>query len=309
MRPSHYPPIYQDSKRKTAEKRVGQDKPAPATTPSGATELLIALQRSAGNTAVNQLLRQYTQQQANSNSDLPTTPRRAPLPQRRSSDVWALLSGQNPEQLAQSPAMEAATRHAASPLQRSAYGASTTSVPSAAVSPIIQRYTVPADLDCGDVVDWLNSNSPYSPEWAETRCSYSVLGQLRLSFANQPDGTVQATATGHPGMRVTVNCPIDRPQWSPSQRPGRADVVSAWSAMRATLDAHENQHRAIGEAGRATMEGRARNYTTTATGASRDEARQAVAVAIQADEQQWQADAQADQDAIDPFRGALLTCP
>jgi hypothetical protein len=46
---------------------------------------------------------------------------------------------------------------------------------------IIQRYSVKGRLPCGDVVDWLDTNSPYAPEWAQTDCTYSFIGNLRMT--------------------------------------------------------------------------------------------------------------------------------
>src|SRR5512143_2724363 len=102
----------------------------------------------------------------------------------------------------------------------------------------IQRYPVPPDLSCDEVVPWLDTSSPYSPEWAETRTTLPFNGQARIRYTTLPDGSVEAHVTGHNGLSVSVNSPIDRPQWSPSRRSNRAAVVAAWQAMRATLDAH-----------------------------------------------------------------------
>src|SRR5512143_83254 len=108
----------------------------------------------------------------------------------------------------------------------------------ASVQRLIQRYPVPPDLSCDEVVPWLDTNSPYSPEWAETRSTFTFNGQARIRYTTLPDGSVEAHVTGHNGLSVSVNSPIDRPQWSPSRRSNRAAVVAAWQAMRATLDAH-----------------------------------------------------------------------
>jgi hypothetical protein len=173
----------------------------------------------------------------------------------------------------------------------------------------LQRYPVPGNLDCSEVVDWLNSNSPYAPEWAQTNCNYSFNGKARVATTNLPDGTVQARARGHAGLSVTVTCPIDRPEWSPSRRPNRADEVRAWQAMRAALDAHEQQHRKIGEAWRSKLEQLWRKADVTATGSDAQDARANLVAALQAEQQGWIDQAQAAQNAIDPFQGATLDCP
>jgi hypothetical protein len=173
----------------------------------------------------------------------------------------------------------------------------------------LQRYAVPASLACADVVDWLNNNSPYKPEWAETACTYSFGGGVNVSGSKQPDGTMKADVKGHDKLTVSVACPVDRPQWSPSNRPGRAAEVAAWNSMRATLDAHESQHRKIGQTWRGTLEKRFRAVDFSVTGKDKAEAMANATAELQSQQQQWTADAQAAQDAIDPFRGAVLTCP
>jgi predicted secreted Zn-dependent protease len=179
----------------------------------------------------------------------------------------------------------------------------------AKVQRLIQRYAVPANLACDDVADWLSSNSPYAPEWAETRSTYTFNGQARVSFKTLPDGSIEAHVLGHNGLSVSVSSPVDRPQWNPSRRPNRDAVVAAWQSMRATLDAHENQHRKIAERERLRVQGEFRSLDFTVTGADRAAASAAAGAEMQSRQAQWQADSQAAQDAIDPFRGAVLTCP
>jgi hypothetical protein len=180
---------------------------------------------------------------------------------------------------------------------------------SSATKPQLQRYPVPASLACNEVVDWLNSNSPYAPEWAETRCNYSFNGQANVATTTQPDGTVKADVRGNNKMSVSVSCPIDRPEWSPSNRPNQAAEVAAWRAMRATLDQHEAAHRSIGQTWRATLEGRYRAVNFSVTGADQAEAMANASAELTSRKDSWGADAQAAQDAIDPFRGAVLACP
>lgn len=175
--------------------------------------------------------------------------------------------------------------------------------------PVVQRYAVPASLPCTDVVDWLNTNSPYAPEWAETRCTYSFNGQLRVQFETLADNTVRATATGSPRLSVAKTCPIDGPTWSPSARPNQAAERAAWQSMKSTLNAHEQQHRQIGEQQRVVLQTNYRAVNLTATGSDRADALAQLQQQVSALQQQWVQDAQAAQDAIDPFRGAVLSCP
>jgi hypothetical protein len=158
------------------------------------------------------------------------------------------------------------------------------------------------------VVDWLDNNSPYKPEWAETRCTYDFNGGLTVTSKTVPGG-VELTGKGHPKLTVTVNCPVDRPEWSPSRRANRDAEVGAWRSMRQTLDAHENEHRKIGKDWKDTLQGRFRAMDVTVTGTDAADARQQLVDKVQAEQKSWADDAHAAQDAIDPFRGAVLDCP
>lgn len=175
--------------------------------------------------------------------------------------------------------------------------------------PLLQRYAVPSNLACNEIVDWLNANSPYAPEWAETRCNYTFSGNASVSTSQQPGGTVTANVRGHNTLTVAVNCPIDRPEWNPSRRPNRDAEVAAWRAMRTTLDGHEADHRRIGQTWRSTLEGRYRAINFSVTGVDQADAMANARTELTSRQQTWMADAQAAQDAIDPFRGAVLTCP
>jgi|GEM_PF-1268974 len=174
---------------------------------------------------------------------------------------------------------------------------------------IIQRYTVPRNLQCDEVVGWFNDNSPYSPEWAQTNCNYSFNGNLSVNSTTLADGRVQINARGHNGLTVSVNCPIDMPNWSPSSRPNRKAIVAAWNRARGTLLTHEQRHQQIGEQWRQIFQRRFRNINITVTGSNRQEAMALAQAQVASLQAQWQAEAQAAQDAIDPFTGATLTCP
>lgn len=175
--------------------------------------------------------------------------------------------------------------------------------------PLIQCYQVPGSLRCNELVSWLNSSSPYRPEWAETRCTYSFNGNLLTRSRTLSDGRVQIVVRGHRGMTAAVDCPIDRPEWSPSERPRRDAEIAAWNAMLRSLDTHEQQHRRIGERWRGVLQARYRAIDFTVTGSDEADASTQAQERVAVLEQQYQADAQHAQDAIDPFRGATLTCP
>lgn len=179
----------------------------------------------------------------------------------------------------------------------------------APAQPLLQCYRVPGSLCCNEVVDWLRANSPYAPEWAETRCTYAFNGGVQTRSETLRDGRVRITARGTPSATVTVACPIDRPEWEPAERPNCVAEVAAWNAMRADLDAHEAEHRRIGQQWRVTLEQRFRSVNFTVTGSDASDAMQQAQERVAALQQQWQAEAQTSQDAIDPFRGAVLRCP
>jgi hypothetical protein len=175
--------------------------------------------------------------------------------------------------------------------------------------PWLQCYTVPGSLACSELVAWLDSSSPYAPEWAETACTYSFNGGVRTSSTPNPGGGVTVRARGGQNSTVSVSCPIDRPSWSPTRRPNRDAEVAAWQAMLAVLSAHEGQHRQIGRTWQGTLQSRFQAVDFTVTGADEAEATATASQQLADLQAQWGADAQAAQDAIDPFRGAILTCP
>jgi hypothetical protein len=176
--------------------------------------------------------------------------------------------------------------------------------------PVLQLYAVPGSLRCDEVVDWLNSNSPYAPEWAETRSTYSFNGNVNTTNRNLPDdGGVEIRVRGHNGLTVNVNSPIDMPSWNPGPRANRDAEVAAWSAMIAVLGAHEQEHRRIAATWRTTLQSNWRGVDFTVTGASSSEAQQNAVAELTSQKDGWGQQAQDAQDAIDPFRGAVLNCP
>jgi hypothetical protein len=174
----------------------------------------------------------------------------------------------------------------------------------------LQRYTVPSSLPCADVASWIAQNSPYKPEWAQTACEYTFQPPA-LPYAWKPraDGTVEVTVKADKARTVSVSCPIDRPEWSPDARPNQAAEAAAFRAMRAVLDAHETAHQKIGKEWRGILESRFKALTFTFVAANETEAPAKVTEEAHKLKSTWTAEAQAAQDAIDPFRGARLTCP
>jgi hypothetical protein len=182
---------------------------------------------------------------------------------------------------------------------------------SSRLPPSIQRYAVPGNLPCSDVVAWLDTNSPYLPHgWARTDTNHTFNGRATVTTRHLESGDWEAHAQGHARLGVSTTNSVHMPTWVPSARPDQAGEVAAWNAMVATLRAHENQHRAIGTRWHGTLETNWKGLDETATGSTRAAARAALVQQIQADQAQWQAAHQADQDAIDPPSPApTLTCP
>jgi hypothetical protein len=79
--------------------------------------------------------------------------------------------------------------------------------------------------------------------------------------------------------------------------------------MRAVLDAHEADHQKIGGTWQGTLESRFKALAFTIIAANEKQAAPKVTQEAQKAKSKWTADAQAAQSAIDPFRGAVLTCP
>jgi hypothetical protein len=182
-------------------------------------------------------------------------------------------------------------------------------MPTLRQSPALQRYEVPSSLACRDVVGWLDSNSPYKPEWAQTACDYSFDGQLRMSPPRKVGARVQVTVQGHKGLSVRVSCPVDRPEWTPSPRQNGGAEQAAWIRMRAVLDKHERAHQAIGQKWRPIIERKFQGTSFSVIGDDAADAKAKAAARLQVEQLKWVGPAQDAQSAIDPFRGAVLRCP
>jgi len=173
----------------------------------------------------------------------------------------------------------------------------------------LQRYTVPSSLACTGVVPWIRNNSPYAPEWAATKCNYQFPPNIPYNWKPLKDGTVEATVSADPSRTVSFDCPVDRPEWSPDERPNQAAEASAFSSMRTALDAHEAAHQKIGRTWKTTLETRYQALAFKVIVPSEKEAAAKVSETAKAQTDGWAVEAQKAQDAIDPFRGAVLSCP
>jgi len=174
---------------------------------------------------------------------------------------------------------------------------------------VLRRYKVPSSLACKDVASWLDSNSPYKPEWAQTACDYSFNGDLRVSPPKKVGRRVQVTVKGHKGLSVSVDCFVDRPEWTPSARQHGGAEQAVWIRMRAVLDKHERAHQAIGKKWRPTIERQFQVVNFSVTGDDEADAKEKAVTKVQTEQAKWVGPAQQAQNAIDPFRDAVLRCP
>ena len=114
---------------------------------------------------------------------------------------------------------------------------------------------------------------------------------------------------GSPTLSVSVSCPIDSPEWNPTKRPNLGSEVAVWSGMKTVLDTHEAEHRTIGEEQRVIIEKNYQSVNFSKTGKNQADAQAQVEKKVFGDQKIWIASAQRNQDKIDPFRGANLSCP
>jgi hypothetical protein len=162
----------------------------------------------------------------------------------------------------------------------------------------VQRWRVglPAGTtDCGRVVGYLNSHSPYRRDsgWARTRARFNWGGD---PVFDDEGGTLSATVA-NPTVDKQVD--VDMPEWSPSD----AGMASAWSGMTADLRAHEARHEGIAS----DWEGYLRTDLETLTVHPGRRTLPAFRSAVKTEWDTWIADHQRDQLAIDPYT-AVLDC-
>lgn len=190
------------------------------------------------------------------------------------------------------------------------------------VPPSVQRYAVPNELACEELVAWLKTNSPYAPDWAENRVNYKFSPQnfVNVTFKEIGEGQVEGTAIGMKRTKVLMSSPTDLPRWNPSKRPHGPAELQAWQVMLAALRAHENEHIRIGRTWQLKLEAKAKAVKLTATGNSRADVQSQLAEQLQTEAEGWIGEAQAEQDQFDTSsaHGAkayknlpvvTLTCP
>lgn len=167
----------------------------------------------------------------------------------------------------------------------------------------VQRYPVDvaADASCDEVIRWINVNSPYAPEWAHTKGNPRWTGGWRI--------TGNATS----GFRLQVRNPqvtldggphVDMPEWQPFNPAMRR----AWQRAYQTLRAHEARHEGIARQWQQRLQQRLARLNLRVDAASRDEVEAQAQSLIDAEWNQWIAEYQQAQQAIDPF-SATLQCP
>ncbi len=161
---------------------------------------------------------------------------------------------------------------------------------------VVQRWHVglaPGTSDCATIVNYLDGHSPYraTSGWARTRVTFGWSADPVYA------GSGSSTTLTLANAAVTVSKSVDMPQWSPTN----PAVQTAWTAMTADLRAHEARHEGIGDQWRGTLESRLAVLSLSITN------RGAWRQAVQAEFNNWLAEHQADQSAIDPYT-AVLDC-
>lgn len=160
----------------------------------------------------------------------------------------------------------------------------------------LQRWAVGlnrATTDCGQIVSYIDANSPYRPAWAKTRVRFNWGGSPAYT---ESEGVTTATVS-NPTVTKTVS--VDMPEWSPTD----PAISQAWGPMYGTLRAHETRHEEIATTWKATLTSRLSALSVTVA----DRKIATFNAAVQAEWNAWLAEHQADQDLIDPFT-AILDC-
>jgi hypothetical protein len=174
----------------------------------------------------------------------------------------------------------------------------------------VQRWPVPSDLACKDVANWMDQNSPYSPEWAQTNCAYSGPSNVGISCKETDTHEWECVIKNPTKINISISKnKTDMPNWSPTNRRNRKAELRAWNKMKRVLDTHEGIHRSICQEWRLQLQNRYRSLKITGKGATQDAARDDLKAQLGEKENDWNNEAQSAQTAIDPFRDAHLECP
>ena len=168
---------------------------------------------------------------------------------------------------------------------------------------MVRRYPVDVaeDASCDEVIQWIDANSPYAPEWAHTEGNPRWTGGFRI------------TGDAERGFRLRVSNPrvtldggphVDMPQWRPSDPAMRR----AWRRAYRTLRAHEARHEQIARQWQQRLQQRLARLNLHVEAGSREEVEAQANDLINAEWEQWIAEYQDAQHAIDPFT-VTLECP
>jgi predicted secreted Zn-dependent protease len=156
----------------------------------------------------------------------------------------------------------------------------------------------PAELDCHvEVVAGVDAESPYPPEWAKTTVEFTWSGGFKITGSEKKGYTLKVT-----NATVTMTKNVDMPEWAPTDK----STKKAWQAGIAKLRAHERRHEQIGAAWKTRLLSRLKELKLSVDDPAQDEATSQAMV--QAEWDQWIAEHQAAQEAIDPY-AAEFACP
>lgn len=179
------------------------------------------------------------------------------------------------------------------------------------VSPgTIQAWRVPGHLGCMDLVPYMNENSPHPDHaWGYTSSTFTFNGDPNHDVAESEYGGFEDHVTGNPEAVVGRDTDVDLPEWTASERPQREEEQAAFDSMVSTLSGHEDEHVRIATEHQATMQETWRTLDFTEIGDTAAQARTAGNTAVDEERQRLIDDHQTDTSAIDPYDGAILTCP
>jgi predicted secreted Zn-dependent protease len=163
----------------------------------------------------------------------------------------------------------------------------------------VQRYAIglKATASCDEVLGYIGAHSPYSPEAAHTKVTFTWTGDPVVAGA-KPDYTVT-----YPAAVVTVTKKVDMPMWSPT-----GPMQAPWNAAWAKLRKHEGEHEAVGDKWKATLETNLRALSLTISASSPTAAKTEAKKQAEAEFKGWLPDHQKEQLALDPFE-VIIDCP
>jgi predicted secreted Zn-dependent protease len=164
---------------------------------------------------------------------------------------------------------------------------------------LLQRWPVglAPETVCDEAIAGVDAESPHAPEWAKTTVEFTWSGDFKITGSEEKGYTLKVNKA-----KVSMTKHVDMPQWAPTDKATK----KAWKAGIAKLRAHERLHEKIGAAWKTKLLTRLKALRLPVDDPAQDEATSQVMVQEKWDE--WIAEHQAAQEAIDPY-AAEFACP